>query len=76
MIPLMFLDDIILVLIFLIVFIKSSPDIHWKCYKKHGEQSNWRKKVKIFENWMLSVIKVGIGLTWNGKKKEKKKKIV
>ena len=45
---------------FFIVFIRSSPDIRWKCYKNTANSRTKKENIKIYENRMLSVIKVGI----------------
>ena len=44
----------------IIVFIRSSPDIRWKCYKNTANSRTKKEKYEIYENRMLSVIKVGI----------------
>ena len=53
---------------FSIVFIRSSPDIRWKCYKNTANNRTKKENIKIYENRKLSVIKVSIELTTNGKK--------
>ena len=58
-----------LIIFFSLVFIRSSPDIRWKCYKNTANNRTKKEKIEIYENRKLSVIKVGIELTTNGKKK-------
>ena len=43
-----------------IVFIRSGPDILWKCYKNTANSRTKKENIEIYENGMLSVIKVGI----------------
>ena len=50
-------------LLFLIVFIRSSPDICWKCYKNITNSQTKEENIEIYENRMLSVIKISIELT-------------
>ena len=45
---------------FFLVFISSSPDMRWKCYKNTANSRTEKENIKIYENRMLSVIKVGI----------------
>ena len=44
----------------LIVFIRSSPDIRWKCYKNTVNSRTKKENIEVYENRMLSVLKVGI----------------
>ena len=53
--------------LFFIVFIRSRSDIRWKGYKNTASNQT-KTNIKIYENIMLSVIKVSIELTTNGKK--------
>ena len=48
---------------FFIVFIRSSPDIRWKCYKNTANNRTKKENIEICENRMLSVIKVSIEQT-------------
>ena len=48
------------VMFFFIVFIRSSPDIRLKCYKNRATSRTKKENIEIYENRMLSVIKVGI----------------
>ena len=41
-------------------FIVSSPDIRWKCYKNTANSQTKKENIEIYENRMLSVIKVCI----------------
>ena len=59
--------------VYFTVFIRSSPDIRWKCYENTANSRTKKENIKIYENRMLSVIKVGIGITTNGKNKKKSK---
>ena len=54
-----------------IVFIRSCPDIRWKCYKNTANSRTKKEKIEIYENRMLSAIKAGIKLTklTNGERK-------
>ena len=45
---------------FFIVFIRSSPDIPWKCYKNTANNRTKKENIEIYEKRVLSVIKVGI----------------
>ena len=51
---------IMLCMFLFIVFIRSSPDIRWKCYNNTANSRTKRENIEIYENRMLSVIKVGI----------------
>ena len=64
----------IYIYIFFTVFIKSSPDIRWKCYKSMPNNRTKEENIEIYENRMLSVIKVGIEPTklTSGEKKSRK----
>ena len=46
------------ILSFFIVFIISSPDIRWKGYKNTANSRTEKEIIEIYENRMLSVIKV------------------
>ena len=41
---------------FFIVFIKSGPDINWKCYKNTAKSRTEKEKIKIYENRTLSTV--------------------
>ena len=45
-------------LFFFIFFIRPSPDIRWKCYKNTTNSRSKKDNIEIYENRMLSVIKV------------------
>ena len=45
---------------FFIVFIRSSLDIRWKFYKNMANSRTKKENIEIYENIMLSVIKVSI----------------
>ena len=40
---------------FFIVFIGSSPDIRWKCYKNTANSRTKKENIEIYENRILSV---------------------
>ena len=42
--------------LFFIVFIRSSPDIRWKCYKNIANNRTKKENIKIYENSIISVI--------------------
>ena len=50
----------IIIIVFFILFIRSSLDIRWKCYKNTANSRTKKENIEIYENRMLSVIKVGI----------------
>ena len=70
-----FFDEFLFPIIFILflVFLRSSPYIRWKCYKNTAKNRTKKENIKIYKNKMLSVIKVSIELTTNGKKKFKLK---
>ena len=57
--PLLQFSSFIVFSIF-IVFIRSSPGIRLICYKKTANSRIKKENIEIYENRMLSVIKVGI----------------
>ena len=44
---------------FFIFFITANSDIRWKCYKNMVNSRTKKENIEIYENGMLSVIKVG-----------------
>ena len=45
---------------FFLAFISSNPDVRWKCYKNTANSRTKKENIEIYENRMLSVIKIGI----------------